>query len=86
LFDRYVTLLARHGVRGYSVEQLRRDCRCALLLRLAGTVVWLTGVDADCLTERERALQDAELADGRLFAALLDYDVEAALAGAMPTP
>lgn len=77
LFDRYVALLAAHGVRGYSVEDLRLDCRLALLLLLAGTVVWLSAIDRDELTTRERALQHAALSDGRIVAALLDHDVQA---------
>lgn len=80
LFDRYVTQLARHGVRDYGLEELRRDCRLALLLWLAGTVGWLTTLDEDELTEREVALRRAIFADGRLAAALLDHDVETALA------
>ncbi len=80
LLDRYVSLLSAHGVRGYSVEDLRRDCRLAVLVLLAGTVVWLTALDRDELTARERALQHAALADGRLAAALLDHEAGALLA------
>ena len=79
LLQRYATLLAEHGVRGYTVEDLRADCRLALLAWLAGTVGWLTRLDPDELTGRERALQEAVLADGRLLAALLDHDVSAIL-------
>ena len=77
LLQRYATLLAEHGVGGYTVEELRADCRLALLAWLAGTVGWLTSLDATELTDRERALQEAVLADGRLVAALLDHDVSA---------
>jgi Phosphotransferase enzyme family len=79
LLDRYATLIAQHGVRGYGVDELRRDCRLALLVMLAGTVGWVTSLDANELSGRERALQEAVLADGRLFAALLDHDVGAVL-------
>jgi hypothetical protein len=79
LFARYTTLLADHGVDGYGVDELRADCRLALLALLAGTVGWLTSVDANDLTGRERALQEAVLADGRLVAALLNHDVIALL-------
>jgi Phosphotransferase enzyme family len=79
LLQRYATLLAEHGVGGYPVEDLRADCRLALLAWLAGTVGWLTSLDATELTDRERALQQAVLADGRLVAALLDHDVGAVL-------
>jgi Phosphotransferase enzyme family len=75
LLDRYATLIGEHGVRDYGVDDLRRDCRLALLAVLGGTVGWLTSLDANELTGRERALQEAVLADGRLFAALLDHDV-----------
>jgi hypothetical protein len=79
LLDRYAALLAAHGVRGYSREDLRLDCRLALLALLAGTIVWIGSLDADELSERERALQDAAITDGRLTAALLDHDVGALL-------
>jgi hypothetical protein len=79
LLQRYATLLAEHGVPGYTVEDLRADCRLVLLALLAGTVGWLTSLDATELTGRERALQQAALADGRLVAALLDHDVNALL-------
>jgi Ecdysteroid kinase-like family len=79
LLARYVTLLAEHGVHDYGADDLRRDCRLALLAVLAGTVGWLTSLDRTELNDRERALQEAVLADGRLFAALLDHDVSALL-------
>jgi hypothetical protein len=72
LLERYIGLLSMNGVRGYSIEELRRDCGLALLLVLAGTVGWLATVDQDA-TARERALQDAVLTEGRLFTAVLDH-------------
>jgi Phosphotransferase enzyme family len=81
LLDRYVTLLAEHGVRGYSVEDLRRECGLALLLLLAGTVLWRASLDPDELSGRERELHGSALAaDGRLVAAVLDHDVARLLA------
>jgi Ser/Thr protein kinase RdoA (MazF antagonist) len=77
LLERYVTLLAAHGARNYSVEKLRADCGRALLLRLAGTIGWLTNITSSDLTARERALQKATLTNGRLANALLDYDAAA---------
>jgi aminoglycoside phosphotransferase (APT) family kinase protein len=80
LFERYVTLLSRHGVRGYSVEDLRLEYGFALLVLLAGTVRGIAMRAPDEATSRERALQeDALAADGRLMAALGDHDVEALL-------
>lgn len=79
LLESYVTLLAAHGAPGYSVEDLRADCGRALLLRLAGTVAWLADVTADDLTARERELQHAVIDNGRLAAALLDFDAAALL-------
>jgi hypothetical protein len=79
LLDRYATLIAEHGVRDYGVDDLRRDCRLALLAVLAGTVGWLTSIDANELSDRERALQEAVLADERLFGALMDHDAIALL-------
>jgi aminoglycoside phosphotransferase (APT) family kinase protein len=79
LFDRYVALLSAHGVHDYSAEDLRLDCRLALLLLLAGTVVWLSALERGMLTAREQALQQAALADGRLVAALIDYDAAAVM-------
>jgi hypothetical protein len=79
LLDRYAALLAEHGVRGYTVEDLRADCRLAMLAWLAGMVGWLTSLDATELTGRERALQQAVLGDGRLVAALLDHDASVLL-------
>jgi hypothetical protein len=80
LLDRYATLIAEHGVRDYEIDDLRRDCKLALLAVLAGTVGWLTSLDVNELSDRERALQEAVLTDGRLSAALLDHDVGALLA------
>ena len=79
LFDRYVELLDANGVAEYSVDDLRRDSRVALLLRLAGTIGWLASVDRADLVGRERALQDAAIGDGRLLEALRDHDVAALL-------
>jgi Phosphotransferase enzyme family len=76
LLDRYVAVLVAHGVRGYSVEDLRLECELALLVFLAGIVGWLTTVDRCEVTSREAALQRAALADGRLVTALVDHDVE----------
>ena len=45
LLERYVELLAEHGVTDYSVEVLRREIPLALLAQLAGTVGWLTNLD-----------------------------------------
>ena len=72
LLERYLGLLLRNGVRGYSIEELRHDCGLALLLLLAGTVGGLATVDHDA-SARERALQDAVLTQGRLFTAVLDH-------------
>jgi streptomycin 6-kinase len=74
LLESYLTLLAAHGPRQYSVEELRADCGRALLVRLAGTIGWLTTITGDDLTARERALQNATMTNGRLVNALLDYD------------
>jgi hypothetical protein len=79
LLDRYAELLAAHGVRGYSRENLRLDCRLALLALFAGTIIGIASLEPDELSERERALQDAAITDGRLIAALLDHDVDAIL-------
>lgn len=77
LLARYLRLLAEHGVQGYSIAELRVDCGRALLLLFAGTVGWLTNLNRDTLTRRERALQaDALASDGRLVSALLDDDVQ----------
>jgi hypothetical protein len=51
-----------------------------LLAQLAGTVGWLTTLDESELTDREQALQQAVLDDGRLAAALVDHDAAALLA------
>ncbi len=84
LFERYVMLLSAHGVRDYSVDDLRRDCGLALLVLLAGTVVWLSALERGELTARERSLQHAALADGRLVAAVIDHDVGALLDNSTP--
>ena len=75
LLDRYLTLLAAHGVDGYSAEGLHRDCGLALLALLAGTIVWVANVEEHEMLDRERALQEAVIADGRLMSAVLDHDV-----------
>ena len=79
LLERYLALLAEHGVRDYSREELRLECSLSLLLLLAGTVGWLANLDANDLSGRERALYEAALRDGRLAAALLDHGAEALL-------
>jgi hypothetical protein len=84
LFDRYVTRLWEHGVRGYTAEQLRHDCGLALVLWLAGTVSWLATVDGSPLTEREEELRRAIFTEGRLLAAVLDHDVAGLLAEVVP--
>jgi hypothetical protein len=72
LLERYIGLLSTNGVREYTIEELRHDCGLALLLVLAGTVEWLTTVDQGA-TARERALHEAVLIEGRLFAAVRDH-------------
>jgi hypothetical protein len=84
LLDLYRTALLAHGVRGYSAADLRRECRLALLVLLAGVVGWVTKPDRDGATDRERALKEAALGDGRLVAALLDHQVEELLAEPPP--
>lgn len=79
LLERYVTLLAAHGVSGYCFDDLRRDCGRALLVLLAGTVGMLATADPAALTARERAIHEAAFGDGRLVAALLDHEVAALL-------
>jgi thiamine kinase-like enzyme len=85
LFDRYLTQLRQLGVHSYTLEQLRHDCGLALLIWLAGTVGWLTQLDESALTERERALRQAILDEGRLAAALVDHDAETVLAETVST-
>jgi hypothetical protein len=79
LLDRYAALLAAHGVRSYSRENLQFDCRLALLALFAGTIIGIASLEPDELSERERALQDAAITDHRLTTALLDHDVDAIL-------
>jgi hypothetical protein len=74
LFRRYHAGLVADGVRDYSLDAFRDDCRLALLRQLAGTVGWLGGVDVEVLAGRERQLVEAALGDGRLIAALRDHD------------
>ena len=81
LIGRYHALLVEHGVIGYTLDQLRDHCRLALLWHLAGVVGWLGSAEVERLVGRERALVEAAVEDGRLFAALLDHDVAAVLAG-----
>jgi Phosphotransferase enzyme family len=84
LLERYAELLAAHGVAGYSGESLRRDSRLALLALFAGTIVWIASLDANEMLERERALKQAAIADGRLMSAVLDHDVAELLEGLEP--
>lgn len=80
LLDRYVKLLATHGVRGYRANDLRLEYRLAMLVLLAGTAFWLASVDPAEANSRERALRDAALAtDGRLVSAIRDHEVEGLL-------
>jgi hypothetical protein len=84
LLDRYAELVTTHGVRGYSGDGLRRDCRLALLALFAGTIVGIGSLEADEMLERERALQQAVIADGRLMSAVLDHDLADLLEGLEP--
>lgn len=74
LIRRYHESLAAEDVRNYTLDAFRRDCRLALLRQLAGSVGWLGSINPDALAGRERQLVDAALGDGRLLAALRDYD------------
>jgi Phosphotransferase enzyme family len=76
LLDRYVNVLSAHGVRDYSTDDLSLECGLALLLLLAGTVGWQATVGAEA-TDRERELQRAAIADGRLVSAVLDHAADA---------
>jgi hypothetical protein len=80
LLDRYAEVLAAHGVAGYSGDGLLHDLRLALLALLAGNIVWLTSLEPGEILERERALQNAVIADRRLMSAVVDHDVAALLA------
>ena len=72
--------LSSHGVSDHSLEELRQEYRLALLVLLAGTLHWLSAVDYDEATSRERALQeDALAANSRLMTAVLDHDAAALL-------
>jgi aminoglycoside phosphotransferase (APT) family kinase protein len=73
LLDEYVELLGEHGVRDYDGARLLEDCRLALVVLLAAQVGWLAQPVPD--RDRERALRDAVLSEGRLVAALRDHDV-----------
>lgn len=79
LLDRYTALLVEHSVRGHTVESVRLDLRRALLALLAGTIIGIANLDPSDLSERERALQDATIENGRLTTALLDHDVSGLL-------
>lgn len=63
LLERHAARIAESGVDDYPVERLWRDCRLALLNRLAGRVGWLATADPDALSGRERALIAAALDD-----------------------
>lgn len=76
LLDDYHALLVAHGVEDYSHDDLLRDYRRALMRQLAGVVGWLGAVDVAALAGRERVLVEETLHEGRLFAAVLDHDVE----------
>lgn len=73
LRQRYIGLLAGHGVDDYPVERLHRDLRLALLCQVAGRVGWLATAEPDQLSGREQALVAAAFGDGRLAAALDDH-------------
>ena len=81
LLEEYAAMLHTYGVRGYSADDARRDCRLALLLLVAGTINGIASLDPTELSERERALHEAVFDDDRLVTALLDHG-EAALAAA----
>lgn len=77
LLDEYVGVLREDGVRDYDRARLLEDCRLALAVLLAAQVSWLAQPEPE--GDRERALRDAVLSDGRLVAALRDHDAASLL-------
>jgi aminoglycoside/choline kinase family phosphotransferase len=73
LLRHYLALLSVNGVANYSLGQLRKDCRLALLCQVVGKVGWLADTDPDELSSREQDLLAAAFGDGRLVTALRDY-------------
>jgi aminoglycoside phosphotransferase (APT) family kinase protein len=61
------------GVKQYGFDRLYADYRRALCVRCAGQVGWLARVSANAPSGRERALVDALVDPGNVFAALLDH-------------
>ena len=77
LLRRYHETLRAGGVTDYSFDELMRDCRLALLQRAGGHVNGFAAMDFDALAGRELQMVNAFFDEGRLFAALLAYDVAA---------
>ena len=73
LLEAYLRLLSTHGVRDYTIEELRHDCGLALLLLLAGTVGWLATVDREREPLASARCKMQSLLDGRLLTAVLDH-------------
>ena len=79
----YVECLAEYGIQ-QEIDSVYDDLRLMLLRMLAGTVSWLYSVDVTKDLGREHDLIVAALGDGRLVAALRDYEV-ASLVDALPS-
>lgn len=69
----YHAQLIANGVDSYTLQQLRNDCKLALVWALGGTIGWLASADLDATTGRERALIEAVIADQRLITLLQDW-------------
>jgi aminoglycoside phosphotransferase (APT) family kinase protein len=71
--------LGRLGVPGSDLANLYEQYVLALIVRFVGVVGWVASDHdhGDAAIERENALRDAALGNGRLISALLDHDADA---------
>lgn len=73
LLRQYHDLLTTNGVEEYPLDDLVADYQRALVWQLAGIVGWLARVDPATLAGRERALVEALLEPGLVFAGYVDH-------------
>lgn len=70
LLHDYHTQLVQAGIARYSRAVFFNDCRRALLRSVVGHINWAARADRASISDREAALVDAVLDNGRLFGAM----------------
>lgn len=76
LLRAHARTLSRFGVPGSDLADLCEQYVLALIVRFVGIVGWVASDHDSAAIERENALRDAALGNGRLITALLDHQAD----------